>query len=1013
MQTLDTYYQKDIYVLINAEIENQVFKRPGTYFWDAKRFLGEVPQEVVEHLASDYHYLSDINGIVPRPLTTPSTAVGAANLSSLYTYFDEKLPQNSYFPYEWRRYSPFPYRGADDLTIPGDLPQPVLGYDIGFLEKLTLGNYTTSNGQTVEVELPVSLNVQTIMADGTELTYPRLSGDGLLSTYTKQMLESDLSSPDNFVVHRHSFFYQKLPGAAYFKPLGSSPDRVLNVDTTRLRYSGSGTKQYYNPNFSFFLLYKDYYPSNKQNFSLTSPVEIAAVIWTANLTYLVWSHHGNIRYVQVYQRIPENITPYSNGTYPVPESEIAHALFKRYIYIGTFTSEIPNAVGFDIIFIHPNFLTIRFYDSLGSPDYLKHVQSFFSAITRRYHPPETVVVRPSRTVQRKDFADIPITRLLKLAYTYTSNEGKRIEPDFCSTVRIYTRADRTVIFGFYSLLFPHETTFVSGDKNLLTYLSPVHALHVVDGGFKEVGYLYSDFHLKNRFADELLLEKIAHSITPIAAQQLAQSSSNLLAGPTIFYSTTDWYQAGIFSNDFPTAQSPPLYRFQIHVRSTHQIPADLSDIPLRTVPYAYPFFGLQVQEGGFLLPGVRPTRTFIIPPQDILSVSITRGSFFNEHATIEIRNANGKYDALKNLTRYQVLITLDYSREAELNPLDELRFYNSIPAEELGISPYNVVIFRGVSDYETPLEESRILYAEVGSTQHREEKIRLHVQGKGHLLRQAVAIIAESFNGLTHIEAIREILFRTGFDTENLFITDYENPFANVRLMPPIPMIQQGYLLEPPNNYADFARKIVNEFSGWLLFYRHITGTVHYIPRQFRVDKTNPIRFHTNEGRFLNAYFTNPLRHLRAVDEMSVKHIRPIATEVILYAGTSIPSGRTDYVATNRRAVEDPTYEFYVGRNIPVFVFNPVPFEEVAKQVLKALAFRMLFGHKILNVRCVGNAPGPFHFCYVDDYGWGIIKSSSFDYRGSEKIMRSDVEIELVNHRDEQGNEYVIFYDEM
>ena len=275
-----------------------------------------------------------------------------------------------------------------------------------------------------------------------------------------------------------------------------------------------------------------------------------------------------------------------------------------------------------------------------------------------------------------------------------------------------------------------------------------------------------------------------------------------------------------------------------------------------------------------------------------------------------------------------------------------------------------------------------------------------------------VPIVAESFNSYTHVDAIRDILYRGGVNVDEDFIYDSESPDADVILMPPIPTYNTGYVIEPPNTYGDFIRKIVNEFSGWWFFYRHINGKFYYIDKRFMIDESdyyNITYFYSSYKSFHDNYFIRPSRVV-FYDEADVKIIRPVATQIILYGGSTYPLNKTDYVAVNRRAVEDINYEFYIGRNIPVWVYSPITQDRVLKMILRNLSYRMLIGHKIARLRFYGIfGTGMFQKCFIEGLGYGIIKNASTDYSGSTKILQSDAEIELVNYVDEAGRKYAIF----
>jgi len=82
------------------------------------------------------------------------------------------------------------------------------------------------------------------------------------------------------------------------------------------------------------------------------------------------------------------------------------------------------------------------------------------------------------------------------------------------------------------------------------------------------------------------------------------------------------------------------------------------------------------------------------------------------------------------------------------------------------------------------------------------------------------------------------------------------------------------------------------------------------------------------------------------ITDADLSIIRPIGTMVVLYGGTTIPGQYATHISVNRRAVEDPNYEFFIGRNIPVVTYSPVHQIKVLENILRNLSYRILLGNK-------------------------------------------------------------------
>jgi len=370
---------------------------------------------------------------------------------------------------------------------------------------------------------------------------------------------------------------------------------------------------------------------------------------------------------------------------------------------------------------------------------------------------------------------------------------------------------------------------------------------------------------------------------------------------------------------------------------------------------------------------------------------------------------DGKYDVLKNLQRYNVIIAADYTTEYNLCQREDIQFVNPISASALGIPERCIAIYRGISDFENPVDidlDVMTEYAVKGI-------ITLHVKNPLHILELGSPMVMEIFDYDKHTEAIKSILIKHGFNPADIII-DENAPDADVVLNPVHLNLKSNWAIEPPNPYSDIVRKICNEFSGWILNYSPYSHKIIYEPRRFKVDTTlkSFSKFYLHQEDYENEYKINPVNTYKIIGSPKETRIRPIATSMAVHGGTVIPVAHAAYQRTNKRAIEDPRYEFYVGKFIHVNVYYPLSSDlKVLKMIADNLSARILLGHRIIRFEATGSPPRYNSPCWVQGYGYGIIKESTSGFEQGE-FFKSEYVVELANKQ--VGNDYyVYFFDEL
>lgn len=990
-KTFEHSFQKDVYIIINGYRENFFRIQPSKTTWSAGNFVSD-SASIYTNIPSEYTtYIPSIDCAIDRGLDL-SSSDGTNILGQFYDFLKS--------------------RGWNGTNYPSGIPP----YAIPFMRELNLfSNYikkkeltvsgytqnTNPNSTVFDIIIPFYISERSLFYHQGLVKETSRSRDYSSLGFFRES-KSELSDSSNIKVLADDYVNNKPKDGTidYWIQIGNI--YMLNYDQLTVQRAGVFGKEP-DTGISLFLIPYQYVPPYKGNWTDQNVAELIGIIKTEAFLYIIYGYRNYIKFVQAYQKRPPNFNEFIfyKGEKRYKISSVSELADSAYTFIGTFVCPYQEgAIGISIKYIYPSYVYCEFHNKIMGNNYSENVHQRFLkdlpaswAGATQYGSYRSVNVQPG--TKRYSFNIEGAPNAFRLPYPYAWSSGLLLV-DPSTEVRLYLNAFNTYAFTIMKPAYSVPQRIISGDK-FTAILYDRNAVLVGDfGGINEISMHSSSLSIQ----------------TSVLKRNVNKWQPADINTPNILVNELTDYQVNNDVIGLPDTTKLPVYRFSIVINSTLDYSQIAQYLRMFTVPV--PFYKAEISQSGIFFPGyIRTPQKVVIPPEKILSISITRGSVFDEHAVVSIWNENGEYNFLKNLTEYNVLITADYTKDYAISNDSNLVFINNIPAEELGISPNSVVLFRGISDYENPVSY-KIQRLGTGNITS-QEIITLNIQGVFHKVKQMVPIVAESFNAFTHVDAIKEILFRAGFNVDVDFIYDTQSPDGDVILMPPVPTYNTGYLIEPPNNYGEFVRKIVNEFSGWWFYYRHINGKFYYTDRYFRIPTENPNEisyFYSKYNDFINNYYIKPSRVLFVYDA-DVRVIKPVATQILLYGGSVYPQTKTDYVAVNRRAVEDPNYEFYIGRNIPVFVFSPLTQDRALRMILKNLSYRMLIGHKIANIKFFGAfGTGTFGYCWIDGLGYGIIKNASTDY-GSDKILRGEAEVELVNYTDRLGRQYAIFWDEL
>lgn len=989
IHTFDYAFQKDVYVIINGFYEEQIKIPPSKTYWTAGKFVADAHAKYTNLPNSYIDYIPEIDCVIDKSYHICSSE-GVSVIGQLYDWLKTHTGFNG---------TSYP-EGISEDAIPFVLDLNRYynnSIERNIVRRKEIVVSTNPANSNFEIKLPFYERSRLLFIKGNSIEETLESASYSNQPFTNYSLQT---LRNEFKINKNSYINNR-PKDGTFDYFQIQNDKYVFTDAVSLGLGGHFYKSK-NKGIDFYLLPSVYTPPYKEEINQNTISEIIGLIYTDTFVYILHGQNNYIKLIQIYQRIP-NFQDYIEiqGVKYYKNFDLTNGEFE---YIGTIVCPSPNgAIGLSVKYIYPYYIYVEFHDHLFGTDYNEDlIKKYFN--TRDDY--ESSYLRTSLNIRgltnRHSFALNDRSNVVKIKYPMANNQNQ-IMVDLSNNIKIYLNSFYSYVYYVGSPVYSREQLIISGDKftsilydsNL--YISP-------NLGFIEQ---YSPYSVGNILSFENTIKKRVFS---------KWEPLNLNSPQTILNEDLD-YVNNNDTTDIPSQTKLPVYRFVFKIKWNLQYSNMPFSFRVSTIPV--PFYSAEVTQPGLVLPGwLRTPAKIVIPPHKIVRVSITRGSVFDEHATAVIWNENGEYDILKNLVEYNVLICADYTKEYLLTNKQILTFQNNISAQELGVPQNCIVLFRGYSDGETPLSY-QVLKASGGGLS-RQENITLNIHSLFYKIKQAVPLVAESFNSYTHVQAIKDIFYRCGFNVDTDLIVDETHEDADMVLMPPIPQFNSGWTLEPPNNYGDFIRKICNEFSGWWLYYRHLNGKFYYHPRNFLVYPSEPktsLIIHKKASDFANDYIANPDWSLLATD-IEVKVQRPIATQIVLYGGTVYPFVKTDYVAINRKAVEDIKYEFYVGRNKTVFVYSPITEPKTLELILRNLSYRMLIGHKIANVKFYGwMGLGTYNICYLHGLGdagsYGIVKSSSVDYDGNTKYIQGDAEIELVNYVANDGREYAIFWDDL
>lgn len=990
LKNLDTFYQKDAYVIINGFYEEQVKIPPSNSFWTAGHFIADSHSKYTNLPNSYIDYIQEIDCAIDKSYHICSSE-GVSIIGQFYDWLKANHSFNlTSYPAGISEYA-IPFMLESNLYFNGN---PNVNENMIKRKELTIT--TNPNNSNFDIVLPFYFRDRLLYYTGSILTETQKSatyGSGGFVLFSMNLIRS------LFKINKNNYVNIRPKDGTYdyFELQG---DNYVLSNATYLGLMGSFLKSA-NKGIEFFITPSVYQAPYRMDINQNTINELIGVIYTDIFVYLLYGQNNYIKLVQVYQRRPADFNNYFEyaGVKYYKNFDLVNGTFE---YVGTiFAPPKTDAIGITIKYIYPYYINITFHDRIFGTDYdekfiderIRDSVNNYDSVGARYRTSLNV----RALTQRNAFAMHDKVSTIKMRYPMANNENK-IVVDPSVNVRPFLNA----FYGYGMYIgcpaYSKQQFIISGDKFTgILYGSQVSVS-------PNLGYIEVASPFVGKF----------NITTNIFKRVLSRwEPMNINTPQTVLNEDLD-YVANNDSVDLPSQTRLPVYRFAINIDWNLEYGNIIPSYRLSTVPV--PFYSATITQAGLFIQGyLRVPSKVVIPTEDILRISINRGSVFDEHAVVEIWNEDGKYDFLKRLTEYTAIIAADYTKEYMITNNPTFIFQNNISASELGIPENCIAVFRGLSDIETPL--SYIVQKVEGDGLKRQEIIRLNLHGIFYKVKQAVPLIAESFNSYTHINAIRDILTRVGINATTDFIAETNHPDSDMILMPPIPQFNSGWTLEPPNNYGDFVRKIINEFSGWWFYYRHLNGKFYYHPRDFLVYPRNNlqyIKFYSKNDNFVLNYETSPMLSLLATD-LEVKVQRPIATQVVLYGGTVYPLVKSDYVVVNRRAVEDPSYDFYVGRNKTVFVYSPITEPKTLELILRELSYRMLIGHKIANIKFIGwLGTGIYNFCYVEPLNsYGIIKSSSVDYDGTNKYFQGEAEIELANYVSNDGRQYAIFWDEL
>lgn len=769
----------------------------------------------------------------------------------------------------------------------------------------------------------------------------------------------------------------------------------------------------YNKGFTFYNTL--FYPETIENVSgnrILGDFILQNVIITGNFAFLCYGKGDCIYWIEVFEKEPSG-TPDEDGFYSESDfTDDDKYVFVRKIHVGDIYRESNRAIGFTIIPLNTHLFVI-FHTGIGEGSHFETTdgrsREYFSSHSTlvpsdiSYFENYNAAITNNFMVQRSNIHE-NFSQVIPVKYRIKDNDGL-IHNFSGDNISVFTNIHTAGLFSLFNPFYDYMSNIITGDKvtNMVINSNDTNGIiynRFIDEDGNDVENYYNETFFGSDNFNVIVKEFQKRR------DDLWETIDNNLSVDDITS-----YTVAITDTGLPTVINKPIFRIRITLKNEYNLSNNVHSVSLN--PNILKNIGIKLD--GIYIEGEFPNPSkIVIPPKDIRSISLTRGSLFSEHAEIVIFNEDSKYDYLYNLLRYNVIIAVDYTKEYEISGNELIKFINpTCPAEELNIPLRCVAIYRGVSDFEIPVSEKIYKLENDG---FKISDIVLHTKSYIHLSEQAVPVIPENFNFIKHTEAIKRCLERSGISPSDIIIeTNHED--SDVNLQPPHFNIKGGFVLEPPQPFSSIIKKICNEFSGWMLIYSPYSHKFIYEPRRFKINTENTseiYEFFISEDSFMQRRQTKPTFVSKIISDIDRTKKRPIGTNLVIYGGTVIPMGHIINQSINERAVEDISYKFYVGKDIVVIGFSPISNGETLKMILSNMSRRILVGHEILNFRGTGVPPRFGTPCYVDGINdYGIIKNCTINYTDTDKSLITDYEIEMVNHVTVQGNKLVMYYDEL
>lgn len=835
--------------------------------------------------------------------------------------------------------------------------------------------------------------------------------NGTAQTEHTHFVQNDLRQ--RVFIHPQSFYDKDI-----FTTVGSNITfynrTLMSYVATHHDYNASGDRD----NGFVFIKYSDSFIENydTQIFSDNGTI-LSDILETGCFMHMVYADKKGIRYIDCYQAVPEGTHTllqegvYYNHLLGEFSDRAANNQARTYVFLGRVFTE--PSIGF--VFIPLNGIAVAYL-------FLQSDRSFLNADFPRNginfqkidSPYGNVSVRSTSYINANYlFADIMNynfnkTNVLKTIYTY--RESNQLFCEGSSVIRVYSNACTDTYYSLARVYYKKQNEFIISPRHLTyNFENNINNFYINP---EVVSYDRNNFRVILR---EDGINKNAGNFWTVNKelyylQEEQNQDTNINSLENQIRPYPNFLQAGIYHNQASSVLT-------VKIRVERQTEENYSKKPFLYVGIA------QQSSGNVERDYIRVPFNIKIPKEDIISVNISKGSPFNESMTATIVNKDNKYDVVENLTDYNIMFVVDYTDLYNITGAPILNFVGrGFTAQELGLPQHSVVVFRGVSDFETPLtiEHKRIYQNSKISF------ITLNAKGDIHRLQQAVPIMFESINYLSHNDAVRYILSKVGI-TDNMIIEDTLDELYNFRLIPPLTQLKDGFYVEPPNSFADLLRKIINEYTGYILLYSHAYDKYYYHPRYFNYTNRSRqppwLRQYVDAKIFLEdrkykeeiLNNRNPFSYL-VISDITETKIRPICNNLIVYFGPFMPLGNMVRHYYDLRSLYDPNYEYYIGKIITVATYYPIATDSrLADYVGAQIALRLMTGKRRLSFTGIG-IPAPLlgTFCFVQGFGPGIIKNSEISVSESTgRIIHNSFEVELSNYRNSNNEELIVWFDEI